>query len=203
MFSNRGQLIGILYATKSREYNFDIDDVTLLEGIANQAAIAYENVTLLEESIERGRLEQELKIAREVQLNLLPQVIPKVVNFEIDAFCRTAYEVGGDYYDFFTYADGKTGFIIGDVSGKGTSAALYMAEFKGIIQTLAKIHKTPNSLAIATNDIIYPHIERRSFISAIFGKINEKKNSISFSRAGHPHPVLHSENNGMPNFMHR
>jgi sigma-B regulation protein RsbU (phosphoserine phosphatase) len=201
MFSNRGQLMGIIYATKMREYNFDIDDVTLLEGIANQAAIALENVQLLEESIERGRLEQELKIAREVQLNLLPQKIPYLSNIEIDTFCRTAYEVGGDYYDFFTYRDGKTGFIVGDVSGKGTSAALYMAEFKGIIQTLAKIHDSPCSLAVATNTIIYPNIERRSFISAIFGKIDEHNNSVTFARAGHPHPLLHSDQNGQPAFI--
>ncbi|MBN2365218.1 MAG: SpoIIE family protein phosphatase, partial [Calditrichaeota bacterium] len=189
MFSNRGQLMGILYATKAKEYTFDIDDVSLIQGVANQAAIAMENASLLKESIERERMEQELKIARDVQLKLLPQILPKIENFDLEAFCLSAYEVGGDYYDFFYYADGYPGLIIGDVSGKGTSAALYMAEFKGIIQTLAKHHKTPYSLTCDINKTLYPNIERHTFISAIVAKIDPKKEKIIFARAGHT-PVL-------------
>jgi sigma-B regulation protein RsbU (phosphoserine phosphatase) len=185
LFSNRGQLMGIIYATKSKEYTFDIDDASLIQGIANQAAIAIENTNLLQESIERERLEQELKIARDVQLKLLPQTIPQIKNFDVDAFCLNAYEVGGDYYDFFHYADGKPGIVIGDVSGKGMSAALYMAEFKGIVQTLAKSHTSPYELACNTNKIIYPNIERRSFISAIIAKIEPDTNTFKFARAGH------------------
>ncbi len=202
LFSNRGKLMGIIYATKSKEYEFDIEDVTLLEGIANQAAISLENVKLLEESLERERLEQELRVAREVQLNLLPTTLPQIPRFSIEAFCITAYEVGGDYYDFFQYADGKPGFVIGDVSGKGTYAALYMAEFKGIIQTLSRNHISPAEFAKATNSLIYPNIERRSFISAIFGKIDYDTNSITFVRAGHPYPIYHPINHNAPYFVH-
>lgn len=194
LFSNRYQFMGIIYATKRREYTFDIDDASLIQGIANQASIALENAMLLQESIERERLEQELKIARDVQLNLLPQTIPDIPNFDLDAHCLNAYEVGGDYYDFFYFADDKPGVIIGDVSGKGTSAALYMAEFKGIIQTLAKTHSSPYSLACDTNKIIYPNIERKSFVSAIVAKIEPEREEITFARAGHT-PVLFCSGN--------
>ena len=194
LFSNRGQLMGIIYATKVKEYTFDIDDISLIQGVANQAAIAIENAQLLQDSIKRERLEQELKIARDVQLKLLPQSIPGIKNFDIDAFCLSAYEVGGDYYDFFYFSDGNPGIIIGDVSGKGTSAALYMAEFKGIIQSLAKSHKDAFSLTCDINEMIYPHIERKSFVSAIIAKINPEKELITFTRAGHT-PVLFCSGN--------
>lgn len=194
LFSNRGQLMGIIYATKSKEYSFDIDDMSLLQGVSNQAAIAIENARLLQESIERERLEQELKIARDVQLKLLPQNLPQLPNFDIEAFFLSAYEVGGDYYDFFYFSDGNPGIIIGDVSGKGTSAALYMAEFKGVIQTLSKHHKTPYHLACDINRIIYPNIERKSFISAIIAKIDLMEETVVFTRAGHT-PVLYCRGN--------
>ena len=194
LFSNRGQLMGIIYASKVKEYTFDIDDISLLQGVSNQAAVAIENARLLKQSIERERLEQELKIARDVQLKLLPQSLPKIENFDIDAFCLSAYEVGGDYYDFFYFSDGNPGLIVGDVSGKGTSAALYMAEFKGIIQTLARSHNNPYNLACDINRIIYPNIERRSFVSAIIAKINSREETVVFARAGHT-PVLYCSGN--------
>ena len=194
LFSNRGQLMGIIYATKVKEYTFDIDDISLLQGVSNQAAVAIENARLLKQSIERERLEQELKIARDGELKSLPQSLPKIENFDIDAFCLSAYEVGGDYYDFFYFSDGNPGLIVGDVSGKGTSAALYMAEFKGIIQTLARNHNNPYKLSRDINRIIYPNIERRSFVSAIIAKINAREETIVFARAGHT-PVLYCSGN--------
>jgi serine phosphatase RsbU (regulator of sigma subunit) len=198
LFSNRGQLMGIIYATKVKEYTFDIDDISLIQGVANQAAVAIENAQLLQESIKRERLEQELKIARDVQLKLLPQSIPSIENFDIDAFCLSAYEVGGDYYDFFYFSDGNPGIIIGDVSGKGTSAALYMAEFKGIIQSLAKSHDAAFSLTCDINEMIFPNIERKSFVSAIVAKIDPINELITFTRAGHT-PILYcSGNNDQP-----
>ena len=197
LFSNRGSLMGIIYSTKAREYTFDIDDISLIQGVANQAAVALENTQLLQESLERERLEHELKVARDVQKKLLPQKLPKISNFELEAFCLSAYEVGGDYYDFFHFADGKPGLIIGDVSGKGTSAALYMAEFKGIIQTLAQNHTDPQALASDTNRIIYPNIERNSFVSAIFAKIDPENKQLTFARAGHT-PVIFCSSNGKP-----
>ncbi len=185
LFNHQEDLMGIIYATKVKEYTFDIDDASLLQGVANQASIALENARLLQESIERERMEQELRIARDVQIKLLPQKLPQIPNFDVDASCLMAYEVGGDYYDFFRFADGNYGLVLGDVSGKGTSAALYMAEFKGIIQTLAQSYNSPHELASAANRIVYPNIERRTFVSAIFAKINSQDKSVTVARAGH------------------
>jgi serine phosphatase RsbU (regulator of sigma subunit) len=182
-------------------YGFDIEDVSLLEGFANQAVVALENVNLLEISLKKERMEQELKIAREVQLKLLPQKTPQIKGFDLDSYFITAYEVGGDYFDFIQFGDGNHGIVIGDVSGKGTSAAFYMAEFKGVIQTLAKTFTNPKELACQANQIFYSHIERRLFVSAIVGKYIPKKKTFEFIRAGH-NPVLYSTNrNSAPTFI--
>jgi serine phosphatase RsbU (regulator of sigma subunit) len=182
-------------------YGFDIEDVSLLEGFANQAVVALENVNLLEISLKKERMEQELKIAREVQLKLLPQKTPQIKGFDLDSYFITAYEVGGDYFDFIQFGDGNHGIVIGDVSGKGTSAAFYMAEFKGVIQTLAKTFTNPKELACQANQIFYSHIERRLFVSAIVGKYIPKKKTFEFIRAGH-NPLLYSTNrNSAPTFI--
>lgn len=190
LFSNREQLMGIIYSGKSQPYGFDIDDVSLLEGFANQSAIALENANLWQDSLERERLEQELKIAREVQLKLVPQAKPVIPSFDVDCYFLTAYEVGGDYYDFMEFSDGMPGLVIGDVSGKGASAAFYMAEFKGVIQTLARTLKNPKDLICQANRIFYSASERKLFVTAIVAKFDPRKNIFEFVRAGH-NPALH------------
>lgn len=190
LFSSRDQLMGIIYATKSQPYGFDVDDESILEGFATQSVIALENATLWKSSIEKERLAQELKVARDVQLKLVPQKMPAIKNLEIDTHFVTAHEVGGDYYDFISFSDNHPGFVIGDVSGKGTSAAFYMAEFKGVIQTLASTLKDPKELVTKANRIFYKAIERQSFVTAIIGKIIPEKGIFQFVRAGHT-PILH------------
>ncbi len=190
LYSSRDQLMGIIYATKFQPYGFDIDDISLLEGFANQAAIVLENSRLWAESLERERLEQELKVAREVQLKLMPQTMPQISGMDIDSFFLTAYEVGGDYYDFFQFADGQPGMIVGDVSGKGTSAAFYMAEFKGVIQTLAQTTKDPMELICRANQIFYASVEKQLFLTAVVGKYLPEQQEFQFVRAGH-NPILY------------
>jgi serine phosphatase RsbU (regulator of sigma subunit) len=130
-------------------------------------------------------MEEELRIAREVQQRLLPNKTPKYNGISIESLTITAYEVGGDYYDYLNFSDDELGFIIGDVSGKGTSAAFYMAEAKGIVQSLSKTFHQPRELLIRTNEILYETLERKSFISMLMASLNCKTNTLSFARAGH------------------
>ena len=157
----------------------------MLEAYANQGVIALENTTLLKESFERERMEEELRIARDVQLRLLPDSTPKYNNIPIESLTITAYEVGGDYYDFLNFTDNHMGIIIGDVSGKGTSAAFYMAEAKGIVQALSKTFQKPRDLLIRTNEILYQTLKRKSFISMLMASLDCNTNILSFARAGH------------------
>ncbi len=185
-----GKVLGIIFATKSHEFGFDPDDLKMLEAYANQAAIALENANLVKNSMERERLEQELQIAREVQMRLLPQTVPQSGNIKIDTLTITAYEVGGDYYDFFPSKDDNFGMIIGDVSGKGTSAAFYMAETKGIIQSISRNYYSPYDILVNTNNILFDSLEKKSFITLLVAQIDYKKQILRFARGGHC-PVLH------------
>ncbi len=135
-------------------------------------------------------MEQELQIAREVQLKLLPQSIPAPSGLDIDTLTLTAYEVGGDYYDFYKNGDKGLGLVIGDVSGKGTSAAFYMAETKGIIQSITRSHTTPADILINTNRILFDSLEKTSFITLTAAYLDYKKRELTFARAGHC-PTLH------------
>ena len=185
LISGNGSSLGILFATKKHSYGFDPDDQTMLEAYTNQAVIALDNAKLMTQSFERERMEEELRIARDVQQRLLPQVTPVLENITIDALTITAYEVGGDYYDFINFSNGHIGFIIGDVSGKGTSAAFYMAEAKGVIQSLSKSFTEPKDLLIHTNEILYESMEKKTFISMLMATMDCEKNRLSFARAGH------------------
>ncbi|MFC1554372.1 GAF domain-containing SpoIIE family protein phosphatase [candidate division KSB1 bacterium] len=179
-------ILGILFAWKKMEYGFDQEDRKMLEAFANQAVFAVNNSYFLEESLERERLQQELKIARDMQLKLLPKQIPDISkNYRIEAVSKPAYEVGGDYYDFIKLNDHQWGIFIGDVSGKGTSAAFYMAEIKGFIQSFATIYHSPKKLLEKVNETLYSNIDRQSFISLLAAVIDVKKNKLTFTRAGH------------------
>jgi len=185
LISGNGKPLGILFATKKYTFGFYPDDLAMLEAYANQGVIALDNAALLKESFERERMEEELRIARDVQQRLLPHKTPKYNGISIEALTITAYEVGGDYYDYINFSDDQLGFIIGDVSGKGTSAAFYMAEAKGIVQSLSKSFQQPRELLIRTNEILYETLERKSFISMLMASLNCKTNTLSFARAGH------------------
>ncbi|MEW6062596.1 MAG: GAF domain-containing protein, partial [Bacteroidota bacterium] len=136
---SHGNVIGILYATKEISFGFDQDDVDILTGFADQVAIAIENARLIEKSLEKERLQRELLLAQEMQKRLLPQRLPTFPTVEMRAISSPALEVGGDYYDVVQINHDRIGIVIGDVSGKGVGAAFYMAEVKGIFQSLAKI----------------------------------------------------------------
>jgi len=185
LISGSGDPLGFLFATKKHTFGFYPDDLEMLESYAHQGVIALDNAKLLKESFERERMEEELRIAREVQQRLLPDKTPSYDGIAIETLTITAYEVGGDYYDFIKFSDDQLGLIIGDVSGKGTSAAFYMAEAKGIIQSLSKSFNQPSELLIRTNEILYETLERKTFISMLMASLNSKSQTLSFARAGH------------------
>ena len=182
--------MGILYVLKEEAFGFDRDDADMLKSLANHTLIALENANLLEQSIEKERLKQELKVAREVQLSLLPDEIPDFgENIQLDAVSIPANEVGGDYFDFIKIDDNNIGVIIADVSGKGISAAIYMAEVKGIIQSFRSVTSSPLELLKKVNRTLYENIERKTFVTLIFGIFNIEKCSFNYARAGHM-PIL-------------
>jgi len=140
---------------------------------------------LLVQAAEKKRLEEELRIAHEIQMSLLPQGPLQMPGLSVTALCVPAREVGGDYYDFLPLDDHRVGVLIADVSGKGTSAALYMAELKGLMLSLSEIHSSPRELLIAANRIIAHHLDARSFITMTYAVVDLRKRIMTYARAGH------------------
>lgn len=150
---------------------------------------------LLTQSAEKERLEEELRIARSIQMSLLPQDRISVPGLSIAALCLPATEVGGDYYDFLPMGEGKLALLIADVSGKGTSAALYMAELKGLILSLSRVYQSPRQLLIEANKILAENLDSKSFITMAYAVIDVANKKMTFSRAGH-NPIVHVSRNG-------
>jgi sigma-B regulation protein RsbU (phosphoserine phosphatase) len=140
---------------------------------------------LLLQAAEKKRLEEELRIAHEIQMSLLPQGPLRMPGLSVTALCVPAREVGGDYYDFLPLDAHRVGVLIADVSGKGTSAALYMAELKGLVLSLSLIHSSPRDLLIAANRIIAKHLDARSFITMTYAVIDLGARTMTYARAGH------------------
>ena len=149
----------------------------------NQMTGSIENLLLT--AAEKKRLEEELRIARQIQMSLLPRGPLDFPGISMTALCVPAREVGGDYYDFFHVGDRQLGVLIADVSGKGTSAALYMAELKGLMLSLSQIYKSPRQLLMEVNRIISDNLDTRSFITMTYGVLDLSKGVMTFARAGH------------------
>jgi len=123
-------------------------------------------------------------------MSLLPQSPLVMPGLSVTAVFVPAREVGGDYYDFLPLDDHRVGVLIADVSGKGTSAALYMAELKGLVLSLSRIHSSPRDLLIDANQIIAEHLDARSFITMTYAVIDLRARTMTYARAGHT-PLIH------------
>lgn len=180
---------GYLFAACKEQLGFDDDDKQIVSAFADQAAVALENAKLLEERLEKEKMEKELELAREIQQKILPQQTPQVKGLDIAAYFSPAQEVGGDYYDFFEIAPGKMGFVIADVAGKGISASLIMAEVKGIFESLAKLIDSPADLLERANEILKRSLRKNRFVTVVYGVVESETGKFRFARAGHT-PVL-------------
>jgi serine phosphatase RsbU (regulator of sigma subunit) len=181
----RGETQGILVAAKGSGQIFTQDDLNAIETFSDYASVAIENSRLLEQSIEKERLEKELDVAREIQRKILPSKVPEYPNLQIASVFIPAFEVGGDYYDFFKRSETKLGFVIADVSGKGISAAFIMAEVKGIFESLSKTIEKPKEILIKANDILKEALDSKTFVSAAYGYFDLLEKKLVFARAGH------------------
>jgi sigma-B regulation protein RsbU (phosphoserine phosphatase) len=152
---------------------------------------------LLQTEAEKKRLEEELRIARQIQMSLLPPGPLLVPGLEVTALCVPAREVGGDYYDFLALGDRSVGVLIADVSGKGTSAALYMAELKGLVLSLSQIYKSPKDLMIEVNRILSDNLDSRSFITMTYAVIDLNAGTLTYARAGHTPLIYLPASGGM------
>ncbi len=178
--------MGFIYAMKEQPFGFVEESRGLFQAFADQAAIALENANLVRVTIEQERYREELRLAHEAQMRLLPQKMPSMKGVDISGFCLTANDIGGDFYDVIEVDSGRLDIVIGDVSGKGASAAFYMAELKGAIQTLSRHFSSPKEILIEMNGFLHKHFEPQTFVTMIYGILYPVKKELHFVRAGHP-----------------
>ncbi len=179
--------IGTLIILHPEEYGLEIDDLRVMEAFGDNINVALENAKLLKDSIEKERIEKELNLAREMQERLLPNKLPQIPNYSISAFSIPAKEVGGDYYDVIDLGKNKTCVLIGDVSGKGMTAAFYMAQLKGVALATALNSTNAKDILEKINATLYNKILKQMYITLT--SLIIENNKINIARAGHT-PII-------------
>lgn len=177
--------IATLALVKDVNEGFNKEIIEIIRTFINQASISIENYRLMEEALINERYKEELKIAKRVQDSLLPKHLCTNEDLEISAFSKAAAEVGGDYFDTFNIDDNRIALIVGDVSGKGTSAAFHMSQMKGIFQSLVQMELSARDFIIKANNALSSCLDRTSFITTTYFIIDSQKKTFEFSRAGH------------------
>jgi len=185
--------IGTMVLLKEVSDGFNKDVVNIVNTFGNQAAISIENHRLLQSAIENERYREELNIAKRVHESLLPSTLESNNYFEITAYSKSADEVGGDYYDTHRISQDKFAFVIGDVSGKGTSAAFNMSQMKGVFHSLAQMDLDPQEFLSNANQALGRCLERTSFITLSYYILDTRARTIKFSRAGHCPSLFYKE----------
>ncbi len=187
----KDKVIGVLDLEHTRRAFFTEDHRRTMVTLAAQVAIALENARLYEEiARQERRLERDLSLARELQMRLLPQTLPKLEDLELAAKFIPARAIGGDLYDFIPYSLSRLGIVIGDVSGKGAPAAIYAALVSGILRSHAPIEPGPAEMLSAVNLSLAERRIEAQFVSIIYAVWDDENRTLLVANSGLPRPVM-------------
>ncbi len=200
--SARDKLLGFIsLGPKLSDEPYTRADLRLLKSVAAQTGLALENAQLIsaiaDEVAQRERLNSEVQIARDVQERLFPQTLPQIAGLEYAGACRTAFGVGGDYYDFLALPGGRLGIAIGDVSGKGIAAALTMASLQASLRSEAT--RAPDDLAALmgnVNRLLHQALASNRYATFFYGQYDPASRQLTYVNAGHNPPLLLRPSNG-------
>ena len=185
------KVFGIIYADSPiAEGRFTEDHLKVLTTLASVAAIRVENTRLVEARIERERLERELALASEIQQRFQPTAPPIISGYELQGISFPCYEIGGDYYDFIEREDGRLVIALGDVSGKGTAAALLMSSLHAAVHAQAGSHDTLVATISAVNKYLADNIPANRFVTLFYAELDPESGALSFLNAGHNPPLI-------------
>jgi sigma-B regulation protein RsbU (phosphoserine phosphatase) len=184
----RGDFLGILYLDSRRPAAFSKLDRQILDALAADAASILDNARLVERERERQRLEQEINIARDIQQALLPRDFREYPHLSVTGFNLPCLSVGGDYFDVFPLGDGRTAFLIADVSGKGLGAAILTTMLQGALSGMT-LGIDPARVVNHVNRFLCDHSEVGRYATMFFG-ILDQEGHLEFINAGHPSPIL-------------
>src|SRR5713101_4302314 len=184
------EVIGV-FDLESDELNaYTNDDIEILMLLASQVAIIIEKVMLHDSLIEKERLETQLEVARQVQLELLPPRDPQLEGFDISAYNFPTEEVSGDYYDWVRIYDDQIAIMIADVAGKGVPAALLMAFLRASLRAATHIGYAPHISMSKVNYLLWESIESNQFVTAFYGILDATNRTLAYANAGHNPPLL-------------
>ncbi len=188
----KNQVSGVVYVDNRLQAGvFTQADLDLLTAIASSAAIAIENARLYQVAVEKGRMEQELQMAYDIQAGLLPHETPQLPGWEFAARWQPAREVSGDYYDFIPLHDGRLGIAVADVSDKGMPAALFMALTRSTVRaSMSHAHSPADGIARA-NQLICDDAADGMFVTLFYALLDPQAGEIAYVNAGHNPPLLY------------
>lgn len=190
---SKGEVMGALYLdTREAEKQYNESDLEWTLGVTNQAALAINVATLHNEIIAKHQRERELEIARSIQMNLLPKLMPKVPGFEFGGLTEPARMVGGDYFDMMQLSSGDYALTIADVSGKGVPSALLLASVRSAVRIIGRSLPEQGILEVMSrlNEIVCEETMSNMFVTLVLGYFEPEMRRLTYCNAGHVHPIL-------------
>ena len=187
----RKRFFGVLAVTNpAGDQLFNEADFTLMQSLAEQAALALHNAEFLHLQIEKRQLDLDLSIASGIQQMLLPRKTPGLAGLELDARYTPAQRVGGDLYDFFPLSATRLGIVVADVSGKGIPASLLMAICRTNLRQIAPRHSSPSRAMLELNEALSADIQSGLYVTMLYAIIDVAANQVTLARAGHELPLF-------------
>jgi sigma-B regulation protein RsbU (phosphoserine phosphatase) len=185
-----GRIIGVLNLESNRPSAFNKKSLELITAFASHGAITIERAKLHRNMLENQRLQEQLDIARQIQVTFLPKENPRIPGYDIAGVNIPSGEVGGDYFDFIKIIDHHTGIAIADVAGKGIPASLIMASFRASLIAEIRNNYAIRVICKKVNSLIYESVERGNYVTAVYGVLDSKNDIFTFSNCGHNHPIM-------------
>lgn len=191
----RGEIIGVIQVINkmTEPFVFTADELEMLITISSSAAVAIDTAKMHKIIIQRETLERDLKLAKEVQESFLPKSLPEYETYTFSAVNEPALEIGGDFYNFFKLPANKLGIVLGDVSGKGISASLFMARLTSDLLYYTLLYPEPKTLLAQVNNVLCERAKRGMFVTLIYLLLDTAQNRIIMANAGHMSPVYCDE----------
>jgi phosphoserine phosphatase RsbU/P len=188
------RLVGVFTTSHPELDAFPRQQLRILQALCDHVAVAVDNARLLQsERAERAALDRESQEARTIQQALLPKTSPYIPGYTISGHSVPARAVGGDWYDFIAFPDGRWGIVLADVSGKGTAAALLMSATRGMLRSLAEACCTPGEVLTKLNRLLVDDFPAGKFVTMVYAVLDPSKSMVTFANAGHLRPLFISD----------
>jgi phosphoserine phosphatase RsbU/P len=185
------RLVGVFTASHPEVDGFPRQQLRILQALCDHVAVAINNARRLQsERAERAEFDREAQEARAIQQALLPKSSPYIPGFVVSGRSVPARAVGGDWYDFIPFPDGRWGLVLADVSGKGTAAALLMSATRGVFRSLAEACCTPREVLTKLNQLLVDDFPAGKFVTMVYGVLDPATRTVVFANAGHLRPLL-------------